>query len=62
MQPPSSTISRSVKQLEGDLVTLEKRYNLCSEHLAMGETEDFSKEWFGMQLITSYPGYHNMRH
>ena len=56
MQPPRCTILRSVKALEGDLVTLEKRYNLCSEHLAKGETEDFSQEWFGMQLKTSYPG------
>ena len=62
MQPPRSTIMRSVKALEADLVTLEKRYNLCSEHLAMGETEDFNQAWFGMQPWTNNPWWHNMRH
>lgn len=45
LMPPRNSIHiRSVKALETDLVTLENKYNLCSEHLAQGETVDFSKE------------------
>lgn len=38
---------RSVKALENDLAVLESKYNICSEHLAKGESEDFSPEWLG---------------
>jgi hypothetical protein len=33
-----------VTALEGDLVTLEEKFNACSEHLAEGERVDFNKE------------------
>ena len=47
--PPTSQPHRSIAALEGDLNTLEKKYNMCSEHLAKGETVDFNKEWPSMQ-------------
>lgn len=40
---------RSVRALESDLVTLEEKFNKCSEHLAHGETVDFNKACHGMQ-------------
>ena len=35
---------RSVRALESDLVALEKHFNLCSDHLADGETCDFNQQ------------------
>ena len=45
---------RSVIALKKDLVTLEEHYNICSHHLAHGETVDFSKEPLGKNLWEVY--------
>ena len=48
LQP--SCVRRSVLALQTDLITLEEKFNKCSEHLAKGETVDFDKEWPSSQL------------